>query len=90
MAMLHVQGTRVPVMLENISRDGTRLRLRTVHPDVDFAQARVLEIPGIAKVPVALRWHEETGLGAEFDLPGPRRAMMQGQIRKMLARATRR
>ncbi len=90
MGVLHVKGARVPVVIENISKDGTKLRLNATVGDQTLEAADALEITGLFKVPVKLRWRDDDGLGAEFDLPGPRRAMMQGQIKKMLSRTTRR
>lgn len=85
-ASLNQGGTRIPVVLEDISGKGVRLKLSQRHKDCVFDGSQVLEVPGLMKLPVDLRWREGGELGAAFDLPGPRLGLLEPQIKRMVSR----
>lgn len=84
--VLHYKGTRIPVVLEDISRTGARIKLPPTAKDRDFDTDVQLEIPGLMTMPVDLRWRTGSAIGAQFGLKGPRLAMLGSQIKTMLKR----
>lgn len=85
-AILHYAGTRIPVVLKDISRGGTQIKLNpgATHKTLDGPVQ--LEIPGLMKLPIDLRWRKDANIGAKFDLPKPRLATLEMQIKRMLSR----
>ena len=79
--VLHYKGTRIPVVLEDISRTGAKVKLPPTSQDDNFEEDIQLEIPGLMKLPVDLRWRSGASMGAQFSVKGPRLAMLGSQIK---------
>lgn len=84
--VLHYKGTRIPVVLEDISRTGTRMKLPPTIGDQPLENDMQLEIPGLVKMPVDMRWRDGSAIGAQFGFTGPRLAILGTQIKTMLGR----
>lgn len=81
-AILHYNGTRLPVMLKDISRSGSKLALDLRRANAEIGDKAELEIPGFLKLPVATRWRSSAVVGVEFDVPKSRKATLDMQINR--------
>lgn len=85
-AILHFGDTRVPVTLKDISRGGTHIKLSPGTAKKRLEGTLQLEIPGLMKLPIDLRWQKGEDIGVRFDLPKSRLATLEIQIKRMVSR----
>ena len=43
-----------------------------------------LDIPGLAKLPVALKWRHKAEIGVAFDAPTHRQSMLKMQLQRLM------
>ncbi len=88
-AILHYNGTQIPVVLFDLSRGGARVGYLAGRTAMVLDGPVTLEVPGSLRLPVSIRWQNSTGFGVSFELPAARKATCQQQIDRIIARAGR-
>lgn len=89
-AVLHCGGAQVPVILQDISRGGAKVKTHVMRPGLDLSAADKLEIPGMFSAPIDVRWNANGAVGAQFDLPAHRQNTLAMQIARVIQRSKRR
>ncbi len=87
LCVLRIDGEAVPIVLGDISYRGTKLALYPAHHGTKLTGHRVvLEIPGLANLPLEQCWATGKTLGTTFALPSHRIATLSRHIDFMLKR----
>lgn len=84
--VLHYKGTQIPVVVQDLSRSGARLSLYPGRAGMVIDGPVTLEIPGVTRLPVTVRWQNKTMFGAAFELTPARKATLQQQIDRIMQR----
>jgi len=85
--VLRIDGEAMPVVLGDISYRGTKLALYPAHHGINLAGHRVvLEIPGLANLPLEQCWDTGKAIGTTFAVPNHRIATLTQHIDFMLKR----
>lgn len=88
-AVLHYKGTQIPVVLQDMSRNGVRIGLNASRAGLVLEGPAFLAMPGGMRLPLNIRWQKNTVFGAAFDLPVARKASYHMQIENVIGRARR-
>ena len=88
-AVLHYNGTQIPVVLKDISYGGSQVSLYPNRAAMEFDGPLTLEVPGKMKLPIELRWRKATKLGAAFVAPAHQKMFLQKQIDRISGKRAR-
>ena len=87
-AVLHVRGQQFPVVLQDVSAAGLRVRLYEARAKTKLPRSLQIEVPGLGLVPISGRWRHGAEFGATFAVSEARKALLATQIARLIGTRT--